>query len=55
MCMGVWFACMSGQKRASNPLELEVQTGVNCYVGAGNRTTQLSPQAKISCISQGTV
>ena len=27
-----------GQKRASDPLELELQTAVNCCVGAGNQT-----------------
>jgi hypothetical protein len=30
MCVGV------GQKKVSNPLELELQTVVSLYVGAGN-------------------
>jgi hypothetical protein len=34
MCMNVFFVCMS--KTVLDPLQLELQTVVNCYVGAGN-------------------
>jgi hypothetical protein len=46
VCMDVLPACMSvlyrvlgacrGQKQASDSLELDLQTAVNCHVGAGN-------------------
>ena len=45
VCIDVLPTCMSvlncvlgactGQKEASDPLELELQTAVNCHVGAG--------------------
>lgn len=47
MCMGDLPACMSvyhmpcvyrGQKKVSDPLGLELQTVVHCYVGSWNRT-----------------
>lgn len=33
MCVGVWPECIS--KRPPDPLELELQTVVSCYMGAG--------------------
>jgi hypothetical protein len=32
MCVGVLLVCMS----VSEPVELDLQTAVNCHVGAGN-------------------
>jgi len=40
MCIGVLF-CMAVCAMASDPLGLELQTGVSCHVGAGNRTLVL--------------
>jgi hypothetical protein len=33
-CLHAW--CLRGQKKASDPLELELQRVVSYYVGAGN-------------------
>lgn len=38
LCSTAWMQCPGGQKRAQEHLEPELQTTVNCYVSAGNRT-----------------
>ena len=36
-CMFYMSGAYRGQKRALDPLELELQTVVNCHMGAGNQ------------------
>ena len=42
VCISVYQVCsLSAQERASDALELELQTAVNGHVGAGNQTQDL--------------
>lgn len=41
LCITCMPGSFEGQKKASDPLGLELQNFVNCHVGAGNRTLNL--------------
>lgn len=51
MCMGSLAACLVSeiQKKASDPLELKLQTVVNCRVGA--RTPTASAEGAVSALN----
>lgn len=49
-CLCALYTCITkrDQKRAPSPLELELQTAVSCYMGAGNPTQVLQKSSQCS-------
>ena len=58
VCMHEWmYICLCatympgacrGQKKASDPMQLKLQTAVSCHTGAGSRTQALCKSSKYS-------